>query len=113
MHGAILADTMRTSWVPVEFFYHNRFKWEDWFASMELNYEVNRLTPKFWDGEKPGLEGLVRRPWRHFKLRIVQNNLERIANEANAFLSDDEVLQQRKDALSANVDLINERYADG
>jgi succinoglycan biosynthesis protein ExoV len=28
MHGAILADVMRTPWIAVTFLHHNRFKWE-------------------------------------------------------------------------------------
>ncbi len=57
MHGAIMADALRTPWIPVQFLQHQKFKWQDWFASIELPYENRVLRPVFWDrgwgGEKP------------------------------------------------------------
>ena len=46
MHGAIIADAFRVPWIPVV---TNRappeFKWQDWCASLELEYEAHRLRP--------------------------------------------------------------------
>ena len=55
MHAAILADTLRVPWVPVTIYGHaNPFKWNDWCASLDLNYEPvapARLRPA--DHENP------------------------------------------------------------
>jgi succinoglycan biosynthesis protein ExoV len=40
MHGAIVADAYRVPWIAVNFYPHiNFFKWEDWCASLEMNYK--------------------------------------------------------------------------
>lgn len=41
MHGAILADAYRVPWVPLEINdSFNRFKWNDWAKSLDMNIEV-------------------------------------------------------------------------
>lgn len=48
MHGAIMADTLRTPWIPV--CTHPgilEFKWRDWCCSMELSYQPYNL-PALW-----------------------------------------------------------------
>ncbi len=52
LHGAIVADALRVPWVPVQAYTHiNRFKWQDWCASLALDYEPQHLPP-LWDGVK-------------------------------------------------------------
>jgi succinoglycan biosynthesis protein ExoV len=52
LHGAIVADALRTPWVPVQAYTHiNRFKWQDWCASLALDYAPQHLPP-LWDGVK-------------------------------------------------------------
>lgn len=48
MHGAILADTLRVPWIPyLTTRGRHEFKWEDWCASLKLNYEPARLHPLY------------------------------------------------------------------
>jgi len=72
MHAAILADTLRIPWVPVTIYGHaNPFKWNDWCASLGLEYEPVRLPAPFDNSnERPlrRLRGYVRRIIRTRKL---------------------------------------------
>ena len=46
MHGAIIADTYRVPWIPVRTRkLINKFKWDDWTASLDISYEFNWLPP--------------------------------------------------------------------
>jgi succinoglycan biosynthesis protein ExoV len=52
LHGAIVADALRVPWLPVQAYTHiNRFKWQDWAASLNVRYEPQYLPP-LWDGVK-------------------------------------------------------------
>lgn len=44
MHAAIVADTFRIPWVPVVTNARiNEFKWRDWAASLDMDYEPQRI----------------------------------------------------------------------
>ena len=44
MHGAIVADALRTPWIPVFTTARpHRFKWTDWCQSMALEFEPRRI----------------------------------------------------------------------
>ncbi|MCC7359790.1 MAG: hypothetical protein IT317_09950 [Anaerolineales bacterium] len=48
LHGAIVADALRTPWVPVAAYKHIlALKWLDWAESVELPYEPHRLEPQY------------------------------------------------------------------
>jgi len=49
MHGAIVADALRTPWVPISPFNPiNRAKWTDWAAPLDLVLRFNNLSPSSW-----------------------------------------------------------------
>ena len=53
MHGAIVADAMRTPWIGVQTMHHvHRGKWFDWAASLGIDYRAAHLRPsngrEFW-----------------------------------------------------------------
>lgn len=46
MHGAIVADALRTPWIAaLPFHTQHHFKWNDWAASLELDLRPRRLWP--------------------------------------------------------------------
>lgn len=48
LHGTIVADALRTPWVPVWAYKHIlRLKWEDWCQSVDLPYQPHRLAPLY------------------------------------------------------------------
>lgn len=52
MHGAIVADALRIPWIPVYCYdYISVFKWQDWLATLELEYKPYRITSLF-DAER-------------------------------------------------------------
>lgn len=112
MHGAILADTMRTPWVPVNHLFHERFKWEDWFNSMELTYTSHPIRPAFWAATQVNFQSILKAPYLRLKQPLVKRSLRKIMHEARAILSDDSVLEMRKQKLREKAAAINEKYAD-
>ena len=45
MHGAIVADALRVPWIPVICYdYILEFKWNDWLASIGMEYRPHRVT---------------------------------------------------------------------
>ena len=113
MHGAILADTMRTPWIAVNFLHHSRFKWEDWFASMKLPYVSHAIEPAFWDPRPGRLSTLLKRPYQRLKKVNASKSIRRIRHEAPPLLSDDALLETRRNALREKVDWINKVYGRG
>lgn len=46
MHGAIVADALRTPWIAVRTMHHiHRFKWYDWVKSLDIDYQPAFLFP--------------------------------------------------------------------
>ena len=116
MHGAILADTLRTPWVPIEFMYHHKFKWQDWFDSIELPYECRIMQPVFWDKGRSGkmsAKAVARIMYERvvMKQTRARHALRRILREAVPILSADGVLSNRRQRLIDRVRYINDTYS--
>jgi len=110
MHGAILADTMRTPWLPINFMHHNAFKWQDWFSSIEEPYQSHSLKPLFWDVKKAGLQALLWAPYKYLKLKLVKKALKRIS-KMSPILSADAIIDSRRNILRLRVKEINDNYS--
>lgn len=98
MHGAIVADTLRTPWVAVKTVNTLEFKWRDWCASMEVPFVAVSL-PMLWDTSKPvrGYSYCTRK----VKTYIFKMQIRRIVNEkACCQLSSAEVFKERLQQLT-------------
>lgn len=101
LHGAIVADTLRTPWIAVQsnFKDYSEFKWNDWKMSMGIRKEINK----------------IRRPWGRLQrddhawkkiLKIILGKVQ-IAKSAKIMkdiidyvtptLSKEELIQQKTD----------------
>jgi succinoglycan biosynthesis protein ExoV len=88
MHAAIVADALRVPWVAVSAYDHiNSFKWEDWCASLELQYQPNEI-PTITDNSSQRADrrliGYAKRVWR-------TGSLVRIGREDRPVSPPDEV----------------------
>lgn len=110
MHGAILADCMRTPWLPVRFLQHNRFKWEDWFASIGLQYRSHLLGPRLWDHREGGVKAWVKEPVQRVKVAMVKRAIRRVIQDEEPLLSDEMLLESKKRELREVMDSINRAY---
>jgi succinoglycan biosynthesis protein ExoV len=85
MHGAIVADTLRVPWAAVATHPKiNRFKWQDWCASMGVAYRPARV-PALW----PDPRGRVARAKQALKERLAAVALARLARRPPVQLSTD------------------------
>ncbi|EMP55576.1 succinoglycan biosynthesis ketolase [Marinobacter santoriniensis NKSG1] len=110
MHGAILADTMRTPWIPINIFEHLAFKWEDWYESMGIEYAIHNLNPKIWNPPKNLIYRYLKMPYQDFKKRSIARFLEKLIDTATPCLSENDVLVERKAQLYEKIDYINMKY---
>lgn len=87
MHGAIMADSYRTKWVPIitstEIL---PFKWEDWCSTMELTFSPISI-PAYWVSDGSFIANIKQR----IKKRIIQTRLRKIYKNSKPSLSTDSV----------------------
>ncbi len=122
MHGAIVADALRTPWIAVRPFQpRHRAKWLDWSESLSLPLRAHRVFPssiqEAWSlvtgGEGTG--PIVTRvggspfaaPLKGVTKWIAAQNLERIAGAAEPQLSTDTVI----DRVTSRAVEVVERFA--
>lgn len=110
MHGAILADTMRIPWVPVEFHFHNEFKWKDWFSSIQLDYVSYPLKPLFWK-RGTGLLSKLKLPYQMVKYKLFERSLNHVMQNQTPILSKESHLKDLQNSLKERVDYINKKYS--
>ena len=103
MHGAIVADALRTPWVPVvtspEIL---SFKWQDWCATMGVSYEPVAIR-QLYDDPAPSLSARMRALG---KMQLVRFRLARFAKTVQPKLSDD----RRVDKLTVELQVRLERF---
>lgn len=113
MHGAIVADALRTPWIPASFMEHDAFKWMDWCSSVGLDYQCSRLAPAFWPAKEGASSAvhIARAAISRVKQAIVRVRLRRLAQSTTGNLSHPEVLERHKRRLWGIAARINEFYA--
>ena len=112
MHGAILADTMRVPWIPVSLHEHNRFKWEDWFSSIGLEYRNTQLPRSIWNAPEDRVKRLLKYPFQRIKVQRLSQRLSNVLTEDPALLSDEKTLDELKRQLREKIGYINRTYGD-
>lgn len=112
MHGAILADAMRTPWLPLDMRGVEQFKWQDWFKSIELQGAPKPVKPMLYDEQLTNPVGKLPSYLKaKLKILIVKQKLKKLLDTTEPFLSKNDVFQQRLKQLHAKVDYINDTYA--
>lgn len=110
MHGAILADTMRTPWIPVRYAFHHEFKWKDWFQSIELPYQSAEIKPQFWNAPRNKAVALIKYLFLKLKQNAAKNSVGEILLHGEPLLSRNDINQSRRASLLKKVAEINEKY---
>lgn len=100
MHGAILADTVRTPWYPIKIHNALPFKWQDWCQSMELDYTPVELPPLWY---KENLN-LYRKSTLFVKTKIMSTKIKGIIKNDAFILSDEVVFDKKLSAMNSKLD---------
>lgn len=100
MHAAIIADSFRVPWIPVQIYHgFNLFKWTDWAASLKMDLDIPMLFPILGNANKAPVIPRVER-YQRYLIRIleaprVSRQLKKVS-EMRQQLSDTLVLEERK-----------------
>ena len=123
MHGSVFADSLRVPWIPVVTSGGiERFKWEDWCASIHVPYSpVSVALPSSLTGRllanilgvypKAGRwpkKSLIRDTGAHeiersSELRLVANRLAQIAKTTSPVLSNDSLMERLVTELDERI----------
>jgi succinoglycan biosynthesis protein ExoV len=128
MHGAIVSDALRVPWVPVKGYAAvNDFKWSDWAASLDMEYQPNHIRSISMDdghiqsaiGRKFGVvPSLVRSSLAYgyqkyqdlFHRDATVKQLQELKNR-KAYLSDDNLFNAKVDQLLEKVEEVKAKYS--
>lgn len=94
MHGAIVADAFRIPWVPVAS--HSsilRLKWEDWCASVNLEYQPMFLERLHNPNVTRGILAPVRSVRDWYRQKVAASQLVSIAKNCRPILSKDTCIE--------------------
>ncbi len=123
MHGAIVADVLRTPWIGVQTMHHiHRKKWFDWAGSLGIDFRPALLQPsngrEAWAfhtgryGSGPGARAVFDhwtfRPINHLLARRAAQSMRRLLRSTPS-LSDADKIEEATTRVLAEVDaLIND-----
>ena len=129
MHGAIVADALRVPWIPVKT--HSSIlpiKWQDWCASMKLEYQPHSLnylhqprssTGGWAQGDSPNSGGFDKflSPARNLRDYLRQKKaaqeMSKILKTAKPYLSSDRHSEEMLTRLEACLDKFKQDFAQG
>ena len=133
LHGAILADALRTAWQPFRMGHRfNMFKWRDWLASIHIEVPTIQRYPIFCSdqlsfsrrakhliervcGTTLRYDRLRQKPIRTNSIHELEDFAKQLKNQAQTepcYLSNDITLQNILNALIDCVESIREQYAN-
>ena len=97
MHGAIVADALRVPWIPVRTTSSIlAFKWQDWAASLEMEYRPNHI---YWKGDALKRSSLIRRMiWEGARIQF-----QMIRRFVTPQLSDNSIYRQRNEEIKNHI----------
>ncbi|MEO7988389.1 MAG: polysaccharide pyruvyl transferase family protein [Chryseolinea sp.] len=128
MHAAIVADTLRTPWIPVKAYRGiNDFKWNDWTKSVDLEYkphalrsmyEVNDFVLKvFKDKSKNKLPNALYKPIANTYTLfqdafLTKSSIEQLLNvkKEKTHLSKENILNSKVDQLVEKLEYVKTKY---
>lgn len=110
MHGAIVADALRTPWVPVTTSEEIlSFKWQDWCATIGVPYSPVSIR-QLYDDPAAG-------PWKRLrnwgKLQLVRRHFLRLARETRPNLSSDSRVAELTEELQVRLERFKQDVLEG
>jgi succinoglycan biosynthesis protein ExoV len=118
MHGAIVADALRTPWIPVTT--HPSIlslKWHDWCASMQLEYQPYSLTylhkPRPSKGGWDNLLTPTRQIGYWIRQKMAAQELSKLAKTAKPCLSSDARIEEMLERLEGCLEQFKSDFAQG
>lgn len=108
MHGAIVADALRVPWVAVSTHSGiNAFKWQDWCASIGIDYRPESL-PALWHASEDAAAARLR---LGIKKRLARRAIARLAQRCRPQLSTNARLDEALDRLEQATEAIRSRQS--
>lgn len=109
LHGAIVADALRTPWVP---FTSNptisSLKWRDWCASIDLQYAPVPLMPIWPHTGRFQFIGTFKRA---VKLALIKRRLATMARKGKRQLSTESTIDELTERMASAVESLREKFA--
>lgn len=99
MHGAIVADALRTPWVPVTTQQMiNQIKWQDYCSSVSLEYQPMNISP-LWTP----INSLTGKLKAGARKTIVKSQLKKVIKNGNPILIQQNILTSKLDQFEEKL----------
>ena len=110
MHGAIMADAYRVSWVPMKANADvKQFKWEDWCNTVHVKYEPHEILP-IWDISE---RSVIRSLKQGIKKHLVSQTIKKVRATAKPILSREDIQERLAQQLKDRLQLLIEDLESG
>ncbi len=107
MHGAIIADSYRTPWLPI--ITSNEilpFKWHDWFSSLSIDTQLTKV-PAYWGTIDSSLKSKI---VDKIKTQSLKSKLAKLSKTNSFYLSSDKILASKQDQLFTKLHQIKDSW---
>jgi succinoglycan biosynthesis protein ExoV len=114
MHGAIVADALRVPWVPVVTSPTIlSFKWQDWCASIGVEYQPVQTQRVFDPRKKTDLLTPISTVRHWLRVKSAASRLKQLALRSRPTLSQDSLIEQRTVQLEERLQQFKDDVAAG